>query len=176
MQHGAAEVENGLEPRRGAGGEAGFGAGEQGGGEGPQAVLVREIQTCGVRARLAVEIPGQGDARMTVGLSLDLRHRVLDDVARRGQEARDEAARRGQEARDEVTRRGLEAREDIDVVVIDGCDSPLGPSHRDEREQRLMDLLDVASLKAAIERNERDIDSLQRELARRPLALKTLKP
>jgi hypothetical protein len=34
VQHGAAEVEDGLEPRRGAGGEAGFGAGEQGGGAG----------------------------------------------------------------------------------------------------------------------------------------------
>ena len=34
----------------------------------------------------------------------------------------------------------------------------------------------VAALKAAIDRTERDIDSLQRELARRPLALKTLKP
>lgn len=34
----------------------------------------------------------------------------------------------------------------------------------------------VAALKAAIDRAERDIDSLQRELARRPLAVKTLKP
>jgi len=34
----------------------------------------------------------------------------------------------------------------------------------------------VASLKAAIERTERDIDSLQRELARRPLAAKTPSP
>ena len=34
----------------------------------------------------------------------------------------------------------------------------------------------VTSLKAAIDRAERDIDSLQRELARRPLAMKTLKP
>lgn len=34
----------------------------------------------------------------------------------------------------------------------------------------------VAALKAAMDRTERDIDSLQRELARRPLAVKTLKP
>ncbi|MBP6244888.1 MAG: hypothetical protein KA411_04415, partial [Limnohabitans sp.] len=34
----------------------------------------------------------------------------------------------------------------------------------------------VTALKAAIDRAERDIDSLQRELAHRPLAMKTLKP
>lgn len=34
----------------------------------------------------------------------------------------------------------------------------------------------VATLKAAIDRAERDIDSLQRELARRPVALKASKP
>jgi uncharacterized protein Yka (UPF0111/DUF47 family) len=34
----------------------------------------------------------------------------------------------------------------------------------------------VAAIKAAIERTERDIDSVQRELARRPLALKAVKP
>jgi hypothetical protein len=34
----------------------------------------------------------------------------------------------------------------------------------------------VATLKAAIDRAERDIDSLQRELARRPVALKAAKP
>jgi chromosome segregation ATPase len=34
----------------------------------------------------------------------------------------------------------------------------------------------VTALKAAIDRAQRDIDSLQRELAHRPLAMKTLKP
>jgi hypothetical protein len=34
----------------------------------------------------------------------------------------------------------------------------------------------VASLKAAMARTERDIDSLQRELARRPLLAKTAAP
>ena len=34
----------------------------------------------------------------------------------------------------------------------------------------------VAAIKAAIERTERDIDSVQRELARRPMALKAVKP
>lgn len=34
----------------------------------------------------------------------------------------------------------------------------------------------VAAIKAAIERTERDIDSVQRELARRPVALKAVKP
>ena len=50
-------------------------------------MLVREIQTCGVRARLAVEIPGQGDARMgqtqgpfTGGHLLDLLHRILHQI------------------------------------------------------------------------------------------------
>ena len=34
----------------------------------------------------------------------------------------------------------------------------------------------VTALKAAIDRTERDIDSLQREWARHPLTAKTLKP
>jgi hypothetical protein len=54
----------------------------------------------------------------------------------------------------------------FDVVVIDGCDSPLGPSHRDEREQRLMDLLDVASLKAA----ERELWSGPATISNQPVA------
>lgn len=50
----------------------------------------------------------------TAGSAAETRERageLLDDVARRGQDARDEVTRRGQEARDEVTRRGQEARE-----------------------------------------------------------------
>lgn len=35
------------------------------------------------------------------------------------------------------------------VVIEDACDSPLGPSLRKEREDRLLALLDLASLKAA---------------------------
>lgn len=35
------------------------------------------------------------------------------------------------------------------VVIRDGCDSPLGTALRDEREKRLLDLLYIASLKAA---------------------------
>lgn len=50
----------------------------------------------------------------TAGSAAETRERageLLDDVARRGQDARDEVTRRGQEAREEVTRRGQEARE-----------------------------------------------------------------
>jgi polyhydroxyalkanoate synthesis regulator phasin len=52
----------------------------------------------------------------TTGSAAETRDRageLLDDVARRGQEAREEVARRGQEARDEVARRGQEARDEV---------------------------------------------------------------
>jgi hypothetical protein len=35
------------------------------------------------------------------------------------------------------------------VIVRDGCESAMGPKFRREREKRLLDLLDIASLKAA---------------------------
>ena len=52
----------------------------------------------------------------TAGSAAETRDRageLLDDVARRGQEAREEVARRGQEAREEVARRGQEARHGV---------------------------------------------------------------
>jgi polyhydroxyalkanoate synthesis regulator phasin len=52
----------------------------------------------------------------TVGSAEGGKERVselLDDVTRRGREAREEVVRRGQEAREEVRRRGQEARQEV---------------------------------------------------------------
>ena len=52
----------------------------------------------------------------TVGSAGEGRERVaelLDDVTRRGREAREQVVRRGQEAREQVVRRGQEARHEV---------------------------------------------------------------
>lgn len=54
----------------------------------------------------------------------------------------------------------------FDVVIIDACDSPLAPNLREERERRLLELLDIASLKAA----ERELWAGPATIAYEPVA------
>jgi hypothetical protein len=58
----------------------------------------------------------EGTYAATVGSAEGGKERVselLDDVTRRGREAREQVVRRGQEAREEVKRRGQEARQEV---------------------------------------------------------------
>ncbi|MNU99998.1 hypothetical protein D3C71_901530 [compost metagenome] len=99
----------------------GVGAGEQGGGQRSQTVLVREIQAGGVRASLAVQLTGQGNARVgqtqaafTGGHLLDLLYRILHQILQGDAVVRDAVDEGGvgpvlQQAAHQVGEQGLVA-------------------------------------------------------------------
>ena len=67
-----------------------------------------------LRAAIDRTLATVGDgAAGSAALTRERATQLLDEVARRGREARDEVNRRGREARHEVSRRGREAREGV---------------------------------------------------------------
>jgi polyhydroxyalkanoate synthesis regulator phasin len=94
--------------------------------------------------------------------------KLLDDAARRGQEAREEVSRRGQEAREEVTRRSHEAREE---VVRRGQEAREAPRAIADRFGALLDRLRGGD--AGEERAREEITALRRRVAELERELKT---
>jgi hypothetical protein len=84
--------------------EPGATPGEKGVTEALRAAIEGTLSEVGKRARAG-----------SAALRPERATQLLDEVARRGQEARDELARRGLGARDELARRGQEARDEVTV-------------------------------------------------------------
>lgn len=97
----------------------------------------------------------------TAGSAAETRERageLLDDVARRGQDARDEVTRRGQEAREEVARRGQDARDEVTRRGQEAREAPRALIARvGDAVQRLRGV-DVEAMR-------REIESLRKRVA-----------
>ena len=91
---------------------------------------------------------------------------LLDDAARRGQEARDEVSRRSQEARDEVARRSQEARQGVARRGQEAKDAPRAIPDRLGAALRLGGG-EESSLRAENRELRRRVEELESELSSR---------
>ena len=78
---------------------------------------VADALRAAIERTLAATAPAAAQTRERAG-------ELLDELARRGQDARAEIAKRGQDARDELTRRGQEAQAEL-ARQIEGLEQRL---------------------------------------------------
>jgi polyhydroxyalkanoate synthesis regulator phasin len=109
--------------------------------------------------RTAVERTLQATADSAAG-GRERTAEMLDEVAKRGQEAREGIARRGQGARDAVARRGQDAREASAAIAARIVDA-IG-------EMRLARGEDVSALSDRVAALERRLETIERGLRNDP--------